>query len=178
MAETDRAFITRIDDQFKKVSSKVDKISALIKGRDKSGIPIPSPLFNAIYNIEKNRTSLEAEVEDIKNVHPQNQPIDKDRKRKVDDELKMFKRNVMNMKEGLDFALDARSPSPFAWVVFSAGTAVLIGVLIYYISLHTNRPASARLQGISDEQRLNAIDAIASIRVRAALLEDSTVVFW
>jgi len=144
----------------------------LAKSRNKTGIPVTSPIYNAIFNIETSCESLEDEVESIKNIQNQNLPIDKDRRRKIDSDLKTFENKVVTMQDGLEFALDTRSPSPFVWVVFFTGTAVLIGVLIYYISLHANRPTSPQLQGISDAQRLQAIDALTALRVQAAFLEE------
>jgi hypothetical protein len=171
MAETDAAFIERIDKKFHSVSSMVDKTSALVKGRDTAGIPVPSPLLQVVDEAENKKVVLGSEFSSIKNMTSQNQPIDEAQKRKIDDDLKILEGDAIRLKEGLDFAVDAQSPSWFAWIVFLVGIAVLIGGLILYVALHKNRP-TALLRGISDEQRLAAIDTLAAIRVRATLLEE------
>ena len=171
MAETDAAFIERIDKKFHQVSSMVDETSAVVKGRDPAGIPVPSPLLHVVDEAGHKRGVLENEISNAKNIISQNQPIDETQKSKIDEDLKRLEGDAIRLKEGVDFAVDAQSPSRFAWIVFLAGIAVLIGGLILYISLHKKRP-SALLRGISDEQRLAAIDTLASIRVRATLLEE------
>jgi hypothetical protein len=171
MAETDATFIEGIDNKFHQVSSMVDKTSAVVKGRDPAGIPVPSPLLHVVDEAGHKRGVLENEINNAKNILSQNQPIDETQKSKIDKDLKRLEGEVIRLKEGVDFAVDAQSPSWFAWIVFLAGIAVLIGGLILYISLHKKRP-SALVRDISDEQRLAAIDTLAAIRVRATLLEE------
>jgi hypothetical protein len=170
MAEIDEEFIKKMEDDFGKASSKFEKAFILATGKDKTGTAVDSPFLEMIAKTGKQQTDLATQIADLKNLQVQNQPIGETKKKAIDDVLKTFDGDATKLREGLDFAMDARPPSTFAWSVFVAGVGVLIAMFFFYYYLHANGLYSPPTQSMSDTERLSAVDALASIRTQATFL--------
>jgi len=170
MAEADNEFIKEIEDNFTMASLLFEKASLSATGKDKAGTAVHSPLLEMVTKMRQEQTDLAAQIAELNHLKAQNQPIGESKKKAAEDALKAFKGDARKLKEGLDFVLDAQPLSTFAWIVFLAGVVLLMAVFSFYYYLHANRPYLPFTQSMSDEQRLSAVDALASIRTQALLL--------
>lgn len=170
MAETDEEFFKKTEDDFAKASSKFEKAFILATGKDKTDAAVDSPFLEMIAKAEKRRTDLATQIADLKNLQGQNQPIGEARKEAINEVLKTFEGDATKLREGLDFAMEARPPSTFAWSVFFAGVGVLMAMFFFYYYLHANRLYAPLTRSMSDPEHLSAVDALASIRTQVTFL--------